>query len=204
MRRPTVHRRGRATEPWLPDNRAMSERRLYSARPGWAARLAAIAIGSLLAAGAAAQYKWVDESGRVVYSDRPPTSSKGPVTTLRPVGPAAPGPGAPASPERAAPAAGTREAEPAGRSLVEREQAMRKRQQEREQAERKAAEESRRSAELARACQDRQADLRVLESGARIATIDGSGERSFLNDDQITRRLETLRKAIADECRRGG
>lgn len=177
--------------------------RLSAAPARCASSFATLVAGLLIATSAAAQYKWVDENGRVVYSDRPPTSSPGPVTTLRPVGPAPSGSSAPAPAERAGTAPGAREAEPAGRSLVEREQAMRKRQQEREQAERKAAEEARRSAELARACQDRQADLRVLESGARVATLDAAGERSFLSDEQIARRLETLRKAIADECRRG-
>lgn len=176
-------------------------------RRRWARSIATLAAGGLLLAGSAgAQYKWIDDNGRVVYSDRPPTGSSGPVTTLSPVAPSSPGQ-RPSSPERggAAPSAQQpREGEPAGRSLVEREQAMRKRQQEREQAERKAAEESRRAADLARACQDRQADLRVLESGARIATIDASGERSFMSDEQIARRLEGLRKSIADECRRGG
>jgi hypothetical protein len=177
-----------------------------SSSPGPFARFVLFAGGLLLASGAFAQYKWLDENGRVVYSDRPPTTSASPVTTLAPMGPSPSGQRS--QPSERAPGAGAtapaREGEPPGRSLVEREQAMRKRQQEREQAERKAAEESRRAAELARACQDRQADLRVLESGARIATVDASGERAFMSDEQIGRRLEALRRSIAEDCRRGG
>jgi len=174
-----------------------------------------LAAGGLLGTAVAhAQYKWIDENGRVVYSDRPPVSAPSQITTLRPL----PRPPAqPAASPAESPAAAPTSAPPGsdvdgravreptgGRTLVEREQAMRKRLQEREKAERKAEDDARRAAELARACQDRAADLRVLESGMRVVTVDGRGERSFMTDEQIAGRVEALRKAIGDECRRGG
>lgn len=183
--------------------------------------LAACLVGAahlLITPAAQAQYKWTDENGRVIYSDRPPLSAPGPVTTLRPV-PRPPGAGAAgaagAASGQGAPTASPAEASaeadkrPAGeatapRTLAEREQAMRKRLQEREKAERKAEDDARRASEIARACQDRAADLRVLESGARVATVDARGERSFLSDEQIAGRADALRRALAEECRRGG
>ncbi len=169
----------------------------------------------LVAPTAIAQYKWTDENGRVIYSDRPPLSAPGPITTLRPPArpPAAAAPGTAPAPAGQSTATGDvnadaekrPSAEPsAPRTLAEREQAMRKRLQEREKAERKAEDDARRAAELARACQDRAADLRVLESGARIATVDGRGERSFMSEEQVAGRADALRRALAEECRRGG
>src|SRR5690606_41412161 len=75
-------------------------------------------------------------------------------------------------------------------SAAERERAWRKRRDERAAADKKAAEESRRAMELAQACSDAQADIRLLESGQRIQRVGTTGEREYLGDDERRERLD--------------
>lgn len=50
----------------------------------WASPLRTLALlAAALPSLAMAQYKWVDESGQVVYSDRPPASARGEVKVMR-------------------------------------------------------------------------------------------------------------------------
>src|SRR5690606_33768471 len=85
-------------------------------------------------------------------------------------------------------------------SAAEREMAWRKRMDERAASEKKAAEESKRSMELAQACSDAQADIRLLESGQRIQRVNAAGEREFLSDDERRERLADARKRVGERC----
>jgi len=197
----------------------------------WASPLRTLALlAAALPSLAMAQYKWVDESGQVVYSDRPPASARGEVKVMRgsvAVPMAAPGKsGADAAASTPRPMNATSDAvatadtaakaeradktektdkaeKPAApQTLAERDAAFRKRQQERAEAERKAAEQAQRNAKLAQVCDDRRTDLRTLESGARISRVEANGERAFLSDDEIARRRDQLTKALAEDCRK--
>ncbi len=202
---------------------------------------AAFLFASALPGIALAQYKWVDESGQVVYSDRPPVSARKGVQMLRgstlvamPVttpaviaSSGAPGPKGPsASPsgvvevvgdkspaektaaEKAAadkPDADKQAKEAAGgpRTFAERDMAFKRRQQERELAERKQAEQTQKAAQVAKVCEDRRTDLRTLDSGARISRVDANGERSFMSEDELSKRRDSLQKALNEDCSRG-
>lgn len=199
---------------------------------------AAFLFASALPALAFAQYKWVDDSGQVVYSDRPPASARSGVQMLRgsvvvpvPLGnvPAArSGPSdATTSPADSAAADKTgsdrgaadksetdKQAKDAGKdsakdpgaapkTYAERDMAFKRRQQEREQAERKQAEQAQKAAQLARICEDRRTDLRTLDSGARISRVDANGERSFMGEEELAKRRDSLQKALNEDCRRG-
>ena len=132
-------------------------------------------------AAAAQQYKWVDADGKVRYGDTPPPGVK--ATPLKPP-PAAPQPPAAASKDKA----------------LTPEAAFRKRQQEREVQEEKAAKE-RAAAEAKRQnCEQAQAHLRQLQGGQRIATMNGAGERVFLDDGQRAREAERAQKAVSEWC----
>lgn len=197
----------------------------------WASPLRTLALlAAALPSLAMAQYKWVDESGQVVYSDRPPASARGEVKVMRgsvAVPMAAPGKsGADAAASTPRPMNATSDAvatadtaakaeradktektdkaeKPAApQTLAERDAAFRKRQQERAEAERKAAEQAQRNAKLAQICDDRRTDLRTLESGARISRVEANGERAFLSDEEIARRRDQLTKALAEDCRK--
>jgi len=155
--------------------------------------LTLLSLAALLVAPAAAQYKWVDENGRTVYSDQPPPPGRALVKQLAP-----PAPVTPASAPAAGNPAGAAGARP---GPAERDKAARQRTDEARKTSEKQAEEARRTAELRQACADRQADLRVLDSGVRILRVDADGERAFMNDDEINRRRQILVQAIQDECR---
>ncbi|MBP8308286.1 MAG: DUF4124 domain-containing protein [Burkholderiaceae bacterium] len=202
---------------------------------------AVLLLASGLPATALAQYKWVDDAGQVVYSDRPPASARSGVQLMRgsvavpaPLG-AAPvartgpsdatsSPADPAAADKPAdkPAAERAAADKAGadkdaksgkdgakdpaaapKTFAERDMAFKRRQQEREQAERKQAEQAQKAAQLARICEDRRTDLRTLDSGARISRVDASGERSFMSEEELAKRRDTLQKALNEDCRRG-
>jgi hypothetical protein len=155
-------------------------------------RLVALAAALAFSAGAAAQmYKWKDANGRTRYGDTPPpgvdaTPMRGPSSSYAP--PAAPG--ADAKGDK-----GEKKEKP-----LTPEQAFQKRQKERAEADQKAAKE-RADAEAKRAnCDQAQAELRTVESGQRMTTVNAAGERVFLDDDQRAAAQARAQRAIADWC----
>jgi hypothetical protein len=170
-------------------------------RPARLAIAAAVALCTLAGAAQAVQYQWRDDKGRMVYSDLPPPASVTPDRIVRAPGPrpsdATPAPAAATDPASdSAPQA----VAAAPQSAAEREMAWRKRAEERAEAEKKAAEEAQRKLELAKACSDAQADLRLLESGQRIQRVNSAGEREFLSDDERRERLAATRKRVGERC----
>jgi hypothetical protein len=152
-----------------------------------------VLLAALAFAGAAMaqQYKWVDKDGRVRYGDIPPPGVK--ATPLRgSSGPAAPAP---------APAQKDAKAAPKGPlTPAQQEAEFRKRQLEAQKAQEKQAQ----AADDARAkqqnCANAQAQLRLLESGERIARTDAKGERYFVDDEQRKADTVRARKSVSDWC----
>ncbi|HEX5639214.1 MAG TPA: DUF4124 domain-containing protein [Burkholderiaceae bacterium] len=172
-------------------------------------RLAALTIATVAvvyASGAAGQWAWKEDSGRIVYSDRPPPANVKSTQILRQPSLAAPTP-APA-PQAAAPGAaatdGDRQtaapAASAPKSIAERDMEFRKRQQERADSERKAQEEQQKSAAKAAECERARGYLRSLDDGVRISRTDASGNREYLDDAQRAAESERTRKAIQQLC----
>lgn len=146
--------------------------------------LAAMAA-AFCALAVAQQYKWVDRDGRVGYGDVPPPGAR--VTRLRPP------PAAPAAPAAAA------APKDAGKPLSP-EAAFQKRQKEAREREEKAGKE-RAEAETRRVnCEQAQASLRYLQSGQRATTMNASGERVFLDDDQRAAETERAQRAVNEWC----
>ena len=134
----------------------------------------------------AQQFRWVDKDGRVQYGDTPPPGVK--ATRLKPPPPGAAPP--------AAPAAATKDGKP-----LSPEAAFRKRQQEREEAEKKAAQASSDEATRRANCEAAQGQIRQIQTGQRISSVNAQGERVFLEDAQIARELERAQRAAADNCK---
>jgi hypothetical protein len=133
----------------------------------------------------AQQFRWVDKEGRVQYGDVPPPGVK--ATRLKP-----PPPGTATAPSSAAKKDGEKALSP--------EAAFRKRQQEKEEAEKKASQQATDAETKRMNCVAAQAEVRSMEAGQRISTTDKSGERLYLNDDQIARELERARRAVTSWC----
>ena len=174
-------------------------------------RLAALAVATLAAlyaSGAVGQWAWKEDSGRVVYSDRPPPANIKSTQILRQPTVVAPAPapqpatpgGAAADGERptASPAAPSASSTP--KSVAERDMEFRKRQQERADSERKAQEEQQKSAAKAADCERSRGYLRSLEDGVRISRTDASGNREILDDAQRATEMERTRKTIQQVC----
>jgi hypothetical protein len=151
-------------------------------------RLLVAAAALAFSAGAAAQlYKWKDKNGHTQYGDTPP-------------------PGVAATPMRA-PAGGTPPPAPEAKKTdgktekpLSPEAAFRKRQQEREAAEQKAAKD-RAQAEQKRAnCEQAQGQLRTLESGVRMVTVNPDGERVVMDDQARSVEIQRAQKAVAEWC----
>jgi len=129
-------------------------------------------------------YTWRDASGKVHYSDTPPTDANAKKIDS----------GVPASND--SPAANN-----PGRSLAEQEAAFRKRQAEAEKARAKSEQDKKDLAERQRNCQDARAQLDALESGRRIGRINAQGEAIPLDDEMRAQEIERGKKAVESWCK---
>lgn len=166
--------------------------------------LAVAIVAGAYAGGAAAQWAWKEDNGRVVYSDRPPPPNVKASQILRqpnvPMPDPAPRGSAPSGGESDKPAAAPAAAPAAPKSMAEREMEFRKRQQERADAERKAQQDEQKAAAKAADCERTRGYVRALEDGVRISRTDASGNREFLDDAQRAAELERARKTVQQVC----
>lgn len=153
------------------------------------------AAGIAIAAPAAAQWAWKDDTGRMVYSDRPPPAAVKPGQIVRqPSGNALLMPDTPDAGGR--PAAAPK----APPTIAEREMEFRKRQTERAEAEKKAADEAGNAARKAQDCERARGYLRALDDGLRIARTNAQGEREFLDDAQREEEKKRAREVVSQSC----
>jgi hypothetical protein len=162
-------------------------------------RILFVSLGLALAAvsfalpSLAQQYKWVDKDGRTQYGDTPPAG----VNATRLKGPSAPA-SAPAPEGKAA----AKDAKAAKGPLTPAEQdaEFRKRQAEAQKS-REKDEKASQEQEAKRAnCSSAQEQLRMLESGQRVARTNANGERYFIDDDQRAGDIAKARKSVSDWC----
>jgi hypothetical protein len=142
----------------------------------------AVAAMTVFAVSAQSMYRWVDENGRVHYTDTPPPgTSKGEKIEVKPTPPSAPV--APPSDAR------TRDLETRG----ERAQKAREAQ--------KAAYDEARSAEIRKArCRDAQGQLQVLRMQRPVFQTNEKGERVFLDDKDRQAELDKWQERAKTYC----
>ena len=166
--------------------------------------LPAIAAMLAFASPAPAQsgaWKWLDAQGRTVYSDRPPPAGarisqlKAPDGRI-PAGVSSTTPAGPLANSASEPAG----AAPSASSWVERERQSRQRAAERNETDAKQAQASQLLADRQRACKDTRAGLEMLESGVRMQAVDDKGEPIALDDAERSRRAQTLRRVLSENC----
>lgn len=165
-------------------------------------RLIVIAASLAFSASAAAQmYKWKDKDGHTRYGDVPPPGAN--ATPMR--GPSRSAPYAAPTPDdakadaKADPKADAK-ADAKNEKALTPEQAFRKRQQERAAADEKAQQERQRAEAKRSNCETAQTQLRVLQSGQRVSTVNAAGERVYIDDDQRAAEMTRAQKAVADWC----
>ncbi|QBE65761.1 DUF4124 domain-containing protein [Pseudoduganella lutea] len=149
-------------------------------------------------AAAHAQWEWKDAKGGRHFSDQPPPASVPPSRILKaPRGQlpdlrrelAEPAPAAPAPPAKAVPSTAERNA----RFEERRAEAARQAQEAGVKTQAKAA--------AAVTCDNARTNLRVLESGIRIATTGKDGEPAFLDDAQKAEQIQRNRDTLAAQCK---
>ena len=134
--------------------------------------------------------KWVDDQGRVHYSDQAPP----PEVQARALRSASEGAGS------ASGVAGT-DAPAASGSFVEQEAALKKEQQAKQAAAEQAAQKQAAADALKASCDNAQQNLRTLQSGARMMEINASGERSYIDDTQRQQRIDKAKQDISNNCK---
>ena len=166
--------------------------------PAFFLRPVLLAAALLLTAGwAQAQWQWVDETGRRVFSDTPPPASipdrnvlrrpdmrspAVPVSTVEPE--TAPGPGAAAS------------------TIPRRDEQLEARKKQAE-----AVEQARQQAELERVARVRQENCEranrtraTLVSGIRVSTTNAKGEVVVMDDKARAAEMQRMDRIIAADC----
>lgn len=146
-----------------------------------------IAIGILLAlpliASAQTMYKWVDQNGRVTYSDQPPVGAVRSKETITVPGPAASN---------------------AVRQLTTQDTQFKKRQDDAQKAQALAAKKEETERQKADNCGRARGELRGLRENAPIARLTESGERVLLDAgarEAESKRLETF---LEENCQPNG
>lgn len=125
-------------------------------------------------------HRWIDDHGKVHYSDQPPVGVD--ATALR----AAPGPAS-------APAA--------VKTYTEREADLKKSQQKKKEAEDLAAQKQAEAAQQRSRCDAARQALIPLQAGARMSEFDANGEQRYLNDSERQQRIAEAQDAVNKSCK---
>lgn len=159
-------------------------------------------LGLALSAPALAQWKWRDDQGKVLYSDRPPPHGVPEKDILQ--SPAA------ATPRiqiiSSTPLGGTAPAEAASQPKVKPESKAdaeldaRRRKAEQEQAAKERANEQKNVAARRENCNQARSYLRTLDDGMRIARTNEKGEREILDDQQRAQEVQRARGIMSSDC----
>ncbi len=159
----------------------------------------------LCATASMAQWQWLDDSGRKVYSDRPPPASVPAKNIIkRPGHNPAPVIIMPIDSKESAPAA-SQPAVPASAatpkpSASEQKAAAEQKKKEAEEARLKKAEEEKAAKARAENCQRAKTALATLKTGVRVSTVNAKGETQIMNDQSRAAEEKRLNGVIASEC----
>ena len=129
--------------------------------------------------------KWVDDSGRIHYSDQTPLDDT--KTTLLGRISAASG------------VAASEVSEP--KSLAEREADFKKSNKAKAEIQQKSAQKQEEANAKQKYCLDVRSSLKSLEESPRLSTYDANGELSYLDDAARQQRIQEARTAMATNCK---
>jgi hypothetical protein len=161
----------------------------------------------LAVAGAHAQWKWRDASGRIHLSDLPPPTSVPDKDILQRPTPRKTAEIPPARAQATAAAASAAPLAAAAASAAARKTPLDlelERKRKAEEADRLAkskADEERRAALRQENCSRARSTVATLDSGQRITRVNDKGEREFLDDRQRAEEARRAREIMASDCR---
>ncbi len=158
-----------------------------------------IAVLGLSCLAAQAQWQWVDNAGRKVFSDQPPPLNIPAKNILKQPGKAANVANLPAAPASGVAAVGTAAAPLP--SADDKELLAKKKKAEAEALAR-AKDESDSAVKIKAAnCERAKANQAALESGVRMAVTNAKGEREMLDDTGRKAEMQRTRAAIQSNCK---
>lgn len=153
---------------------------------------------------ACAQWQWLDNHGKRVFSDQAPPANvpekdvlkrPGASNTSQPAQPPKPAPSSATAPTPApAPITLTK---PSGKDT---ELEKKKAQAEAEAAAKKKAEEQKIAATRADNCARAKSGLASLESGVRVSQINSQGEREYMSDEARIAETQRVQGIVASDC----
>lgn len=181
----------------------------------------ALALGLGLAGGAYAQWQWVDDSGRKVFSDTPPPTSIPQNRILKQPKAVTPAPVARSSNQdaqegqegqdgqqaQAQPGQGE-DADLKARVEAQNNAEQQARAKEVEDTKKQNEEIDRKNAEIERQnaqarannCNSARQRLQQLEPGRRVTTTDGQGNTGYMSDAQREAERQRAQQSIRDNC----
>jgi len=133
----------------------------------------------------AAISKWVDDQGRVHYSDLPPPPGTQQNILREESNTQDSASSSPSDVKTIADREADLKKEKAGKQ-AEADKA----------AQKKAAEDARKAS-----CDSARENLRTLQSGVRVMTVNANGEKSYMDDKERQQRIDQANKAISDYCK---
>ncbi|HEX7889233.1 MAG TPA: DUF4124 domain-containing protein [Ramlibacter sp.] len=165
-----------------------------------AARLALLALACSLPLAAAAQWQWLDNSGRKVFSDQPPPPDIAPnriVKTGRGAAATAIQQQAAATEAPAAAAAATSLPKPSGK---DKDLEAKKKEKEAGDQAKKKADEEKIAATRTENCSRAKNAKATFDSGLRVVRTNDKGEREFMDEGQRAAEVKHLNDIIARDC----
>ena len=133
-------------------------------------------------------YKWVDSSGKVQYSDQPPTNNSKTkqlkVETSPPVTQSTAG-----------------EKAPVAKSAADKEIEFRKRRVESEETQKKQDKQANETKQKQENCINARGQLRSMQESGRIVKYDENGEKAYLDDAGRQQAIEKAQKEVDIWCK---
>lgn len=183
--------RHRVRTHWPPHSVQSYTDRMKMLRP------ALLVIACAAAPAVLAQWQWIDNSGRKVFSDQAPPPDVPANKVLRRPG------NRPAEPEPVA-AAATPQASAASMPRVsgkDKELEEKKKQAAAAEAQKKKAQEEELAKARADNCERAKRAKATLDSGIRIASVNDKGEREILDDNARAAELKRAEATMARDCK---
>lgn len=162
------------------------------------APLCVLACALALPLAASAQWQWIDNQGKKVFSDQPPTADVPEKNILRRPG----GKAAAAAPATDAPRTDAAAAAPAPKTAgVDKELEEKTRKAEEAEKARRAAEEQKVAKAKADNCNRARQGKATMDSGMRVARMNDKGEREIMDDQARAAEQRRLQDVINADCK---
>lgn len=153
---------------------------------------------------ASAQWQWVDNSGKKVFSDQPPPTDIPEKNILRRAGPSpsarAPAPVTPA-PEASSETAAAPKPAPPKPTGVDKELEEKTKKAEAEQKAKEAAETAKVAKAKAENCARAREGKATIDSGIRLAKVNAKGEREIMDDAARAAEQKRVQSVIDSDCK---